>query len=97
MPYTLLPDFALWSVWRHFFLLSLKTNCIHTTITNHSTYNLICYCSKMDINVRDKEGLTPLHIACGENLPKIVRVLMDKGAGLTVLNCFCQLKIQHNL
>lgn len=51
----------------------------------------------MDINVRDKEGLTPLHIACWENLPKIVRVLMDKGAGLTVLNCFCQLKIQHNL
>ena len=35
----------------------------------------------MDINVKDKDGLMPLHIACEENLPSIVKALMDKGAG----------------
>ncbi len=43
------------------------------------------YYSVMDIDVKDKDGLTPLHIACEENLPNIVTALMDKGAGQRVL------------
>ncbi|EGD79676.1 hypothetical protein PTSG_10661 [Salpingoeca rosetta] len=39
-----------------------------------------------DINQQDKQGDTPLHVACRHNQPAIVKLLVEKGADTSVKN-----------
>ncbi|EGD78054.1 hypothetical protein PTSG_08933 [Salpingoeca rosetta] len=39
-----------------------------------------------DINQQDKQGDTPLHVACRHNQPAIVKLLLEKGADASIKN-----------
>lgn len=61
---------------------------IHRAIVNADEKQLNCLLGfKVDINLQDKHGNTPLHLAVQTKQPKVVKKLIEAGAKGDVFNC----------
>lgn len=47
---------------------------------------MLVECQDIDVNPRDKEGNTPLHLACEENRGEVCKILVSNGAELDCKN-----------
>ncbi|QRM13767.1 ankyrin repeat family protein [Fowlpox virus] len=66
---------------------SLYPSLLHQSIMcNNKEVVLLLISMGFDVNAKDNEGNTPMHLAVQKNLVGIVKILLDKGADTSIIN-----------
>ncbi len=79
----------------HACLLDRKYHCLKilSILLLHSTLSFY----SCDLNLKDKEGCTPLHIAVKRNCPQAIKILVANGANTSFKDSSGKTALQHSM
>ena len=73
-------------------------------VFNHLNYCFSVFCImrsnslySCDVNLKDKEGCTPLHVAVLSNCPQVIKILVANGANTSFKDNAGKTALQHSM